>query len=718
MWHCITMFWIVFAWATTMVVGQRLDAEHFLEDLSKEHDVIPRLNNGAIFKRKATYKESEFTFLSGLILRAPSLPQLDNLHLHLDCTKVPKQEFGYGFKKEICNMYKLPMEELNEVLKIKSLALTNLIDGIKLTNPTLFGKEKGTDPTRNKRNIFGSIFSDLFGLATKNNVRNLGNLVSKHINDLDSGLEASKHVMSSMASAFSVTQDNLERLNDQLFNNSMKIFENAENIHKIRWKVHREIQLSMLNSYSLRFAANLSAHVYGQGLRLEASISELIHTWTTYQTGLMAADKGRLHQGLISAKDFNQFLDDVSEYIIHNFQGYRLRRRPLSFYYNEAKLYPFMGLKNDVYVLELEIEKEDNRNFVIYEVNHFAQAIQNSEIGENDHGFTKFLGLPDMFAISEHKYTFELSFQTYYSSCHPLGVTDEVKCDQKFIILDSETDNCVKSIYLDDQEKVLKNCISHILPPSENVPATVMDLNGGKVLLTNLKENTMIKSCSTGHEVINVYHTMVVTLECACELLGNSVFISQNTFRCERFSNLGSNLTLYPSNRLAAAALTVDNFDWKTLNWEEETKPVNLTIPRLSKPIKLILKDNKIPLNLNEISKKVKSGKPMISEDDLDEALDDNGPSTLLIIFLIILSCLGLICVGTLALGIYNSRNNRALFRSVGQAPAAIAGAAAAAALPAAEGTPINHNLSKMNFESWNLALEIALYLTVIYGLY
>ena len=252
--------------------------------------VVAQINNGAIFKRQSTYRPTHHVYLAGFVIQPPPLPDLSKTHFALNCDHMVDIPFDHDFKQDLCVLFRESIEEINAILDVRKKDLTNIIKDIELINPHLFRSYKVTEEhNRSRRNVIGQIVSYGLGLATKDHVRRFSHMVKGFISDLNAGLQASNKVMASLTSAFAVSQDNLVKVNDKVYENSLAIHNNAEAIRNIRWDLNKESLKATVNAYSIRFVANLTTHIYTDGIRLASALTELIENWREFEHALLSA---------------------------------------------------------------------------------------------------------------------------------------------------------------------------------------------------------------------------------------------------------------------------------------------------------------------------------------------------------------------------------------------------------------------------------------------
>ena len=125
-----------------------------------ESNIVDRTGFGTLMHKVATINPSDKTFLSGFLLTRPPIPDFDHVNLMLDC-EAYKQEHDYNMKKELCEIFKSGVDNLNTVITHRAQELQSILGDIELILPGFILPSRDTDSGITKRNILGDIISDL-----------------------------------------------------------------------------------------------------------------------------------------------------------------------------------------------------------------------------------------------------------------------------------------------------------------------------------------------------------------------------------------------------------------------------------------------------------------------------------------------------------------------------------------------------------------------------
>ena len=571
---------------------------------SVEKTFVPRLHYGVVFKKANKMRLNSHVFLSALIIKDPPSPHPDKINFSLNCAKLTKQKEDFNFKHDICTLFQRPLKNLNIALDRRALDLTNLIRDAKILNKNMYKPDRLTESNnrRTKRNIFGSIFSSLFGLATKQHIHRLSHLVQKHLDNLNQGLSKSSKIISGMTSALEVTHKNLESITGTVNNHSYWISVNTENIHNLKWQLEKDSGMIALNAFSLRFGLNLTNLILSEGLRLDMLLNELMVSWTEYRDGLIAAKNGRLHAGIISPRDLVAYLDTTDRHVRLEYSGFMLQKKDPAWYYRDNIVYIMPNTQRLILVLRLDIVRENCEIFQILQILSFEMPIQNDQ-RQNDHiGYTYIPRLPAYIGISKLGRTFEMT-KGRFDDCKPTDELEEIRCHSRLVIHERSHLSCPKAILNNDHKNIIKICNPQVLPKNYSPKQAVIDIDAGHIVIAGLKDEELMMTCDQRHTSIKVYHLMVMKLSCFCELISKNVYIPENNLACERFSYLDSNYSVYPTNMLALSELS-NRFEVKDINisWETEYSVVNLSIKPHNIFRNLTIKDSQLPIDLSTLA--------------------------------------------------------------------------------------------------------------------
>jgi hypothetical protein len=702
--------------------------------LSKGQNYLDRINQGALFIKKGTIKPTQHVFLTAFILDDPTEYSMTNNYLTLNCKPIVKLN-DFDTRKELCDYYQVPISKLNRRFKLKYNMLKDISDDTKLlrgkrsTNNNKMHRytrnlelhnfdNKTSDRVKRETNIVGDIMSTFFSLATKNQVKNLAESISKSVRENREYIRKNNKIIRGLTSTVHVLDKNIKITMEEVAENTKAINNMMSDVKEIIWDLNRISHLTSVNAHSIRYTLNLTTNILTDGIELDDSLDILINNFKAYRQGLIHLSDGKMDPIIIKPSELKDLIEEIDIHVMRSMAGYHVVQRDIAYYYTYSKAHLINVHNTNVVVMELDIERDTGVDFEIYQTVPLYMPIHNTRLNEESYGFTEIRNMAEYFCVSLMGQSFELDHETY-SSCETIGHTNEYKCPTRLVIGEPQHMTCTKAIYQNSPKNIQKYCKLNYLAKNFTLEPSIYDLDDGRVLISGLQNDEVIMSCGTVHKTLPVYHLMLLNLSCSCDLMSTEFYISQNSYGCHHFT-IQENFTQYPINIPALMLLSNKSYDYSYYINNIPYTPIQVDISPINTkfiPIvhKHLLKGAIQKLDMEELAEKYLNtdfkGSPIISTKDIDNILKPDSWSIQMIAIVAVSSIAGictLVIITNLIIKCMNKKRGNANIECI-----SLTAAGSAGAIPTAEAFSKGNQL-----DTFELAIEIAGLMVLFYLTY
>lgn len=238
--------------------------------------------------------------------------------------------------------------------------------------------------------------------------------------------------------------------------------------------------------------------------------------------GVTKLFEGYLSPELIEPDLMTFTLSHIQEELKEKFPDFSITHTHPAFYYNRQDV-TFVRINNSIHItLSVPIHSEPS-TFRLYEIHTLPVPVPNEE------SYFTVLNIDRPYlAVNEDQTLYVLMTMTQYLSC---SGTLYKQCTNLMSTLNTETDSCELSLFLDHPDKISKLCRDKykIIQNSETYIAKLSD----RVIIST-PDKTIIQSCLDGNiSKIQNCKFCTVVMKCGCSLKGSSFYIPPKITDCE-----------------------------------------------------------------------------------------------------------------------------------------------------------------------------------------
>ena len=502
-----------------------------------------------------------------------------------------------------------------QALKVRNTTSSMLNDTmIKIKNMLPEVKVQSSD-SRGKRSLLpfiGQLSHSLFGTATEQDVRLLGN----HIKRLESSTKALfnvfQHDIDNQASFMATVDKRISNAVSGIEMNHKAIIELGRNL----WYTDHQLVLQA------RITGHVS-HLVQMSTLLMFRAEELLQ-------GVVSLTLGKLPPLLVTPHLIRQIIQQIQNRLHTKYQV--IHTSP-EFYY-ENRLFVF-GQKNGKIYITLKFPfSTENSTLKVYQIKTVPVPVNHS----SDHG-TQLLDLPKYMAINSARKHYLLLSETDFYSCK--GHIHKF-CPTQLSMIPVSTPSCTSALFLKNKASILETCNFRFR--FKAMTSSLMLTSPGKALATNISDIRL--KCEKNSKLLKGCQFCIIKVPCGCKIYGENIYLPPLFHSCMHPSD---NITkIFPVN-LAILQHFFHPDKHELINPDTLFKnEITIKIPNFQifdhKFSKLLASDQQSHLSLKRMAEATKSEQKIyksLSEPLIEGTLDINAdPPFIIYTALGISSCL------------------------------------------------------------------------------